>query len=39
MSYGFLATCQNLEKVNDTIQRKCPERRKNRQKDRWKDPI
>ena len=28
-SYGFLAPCQNLEKVNDTIQRKCP--------DRWKD--
>ena len=27
-SYGFLATCQNLEKVNDTIQRKCPDRRK-----------
>ena len=28
-SYGFLAPCQNLEKVNDTIQRKHP--------DRWKD--
>ena len=28
-SYGFLATCQNLEKVNDTIQRKRLER--------WKD--
>ena len=27
--YGFLAPCQNLEKVNDTIQRKCL--------DRWKD--
>ena len=26
-SYGFLAPCQNLEKVNDTIQRKHPERR------------
>ena len=25
-SYGFLAPCQNLEKVNDTIQRKCPDR-------------
>ena len=25
-SYGFLATCQNLEKVNDTIQRKHPDR-------------
>ena len=32
-SYGFLAPCQNLEKVNDTIQRKCPDRRKNE----WKD--
>ena len=28
-SYGFLAPYQNLEKVNDTIQKKCP--------DRWKD--
>ena len=28
-SCGFLAICQNLEKVNDTIQRKCL--------DRWKD--
>ena len=27
-SYGFLAPCQNLEKVNDTIQRKCPDRQK-----------
>ena len=26
-SYGFLAPCQNLEKVNDTIQRKRPDRR------------
>ena len=25
-SYGFLAPCQNLEKVNDTIQRKRPDR-------------
>ena len=25
---GFLAPCQNLEKVNDTIQRKHPDRRK-----------
>ena len=32
-SYGFLAPCKNLEKVNDTIQRKCPDR----QTDRWKD--
>ena len=36
-SYGFLAPCQNLEKVNDTIHRKCPERQKDRWKDRWKD--
>ena len=27
-SYGFLAPCQNLEKTNDTIPRKRPERRK-----------
>ena len=26
-SYGFLAPCQNLEKVNDTIQRKRLDRR------------
>ena len=26
-SYGFLAPCQNFEKVEDTIQRKRPERR------------
>ena len=32
-SYGFLAPCQDLEKVNNTIQRKCSDRRK----DRWKD--
>ena len=31
-SYGFLAPCQNLEKVNDKIQRK----HLDRQKDRWK---
>ena len=30
-SYGFLAPCQNLEKVNDTIQRKRPDRRKDGQ--------
>ena len=29
----FVARCQNLEKTNDTIPRKCP----GRQKDRWKD--
>ena len=27
-SYGFLASCQNLEKTNDTIPRKRPDRRK-----------
>ena len=26
-SYGLLAVCQNLEKVNNTIQRKYPDRR------------
>ena len=29
--YGFLATCQNLDKVNDTIQRKRPDRQKDGQ--------
>ena len=33
-SYGFLAPRQNLEKINDTIPRKCPDRRKDGQKDR-----
>ena len=36
-SYRFLAPCQNIEKTNDTILRKCPDRRKDVQKDRWKD--
>ena len=27
-SYGFLASCQNLEKTNDTISRKRPDRQK-----------
>ena len=27
-SYGFLTPCQNLQKVNDAIQRKCLDRRK-----------
>ena len=31
--YGFLAQCKNLEKVNDTIQRKHPQR----WKDGWKN--
>ena len=26
-SYEFLASCQNLEITNDTIPRKCPDRR------------
>ena len=30
---GFLVSCQNLEKTNDTIPRKCLDRRK----DGWKD--
>ena len=34
-SYGFLAPCQNLEKVNDTIQRK----RLDRWRERQTDPI
>ena len=38
-SYGFLAPCQNLEKVNDTIQRKQPDRRKAGLKDRQKDGL
>ena len=29
-SYGFLAPCQNLEKTNDAIPRKCPDKRKGR---------
>ena len=33
-SYGFLALRQNLEKTNDTIPRKGPERQKNWRKDR-----
>ena len=33
-SSGFLASCQNLEKTNNKIPRKCPDRRKDRpQKD------
>ena len=32
-SYGFLAPCPNLEKVNNTIQRKRPVRRKDGRKD------
>ena len=36
-SYGFLAPCQNLEKVNDTIQRKCPDRQTEGWTELWKD--
>ena len=36
-SYGFLAPCQNLEKVNDTIQRKRLDRWKDGQKDGKRD--
>ena len=32
-SYGFLASCQNLEKTNDKIPRKSPQRRKDGRKD------
>ena len=32
-SYSFLAPCQNLEKTNDTIPRKQPDRQKDRRKD------
>ena len=31
-SYGLLASCQNLEKTNDKIPRKCPDRQKAGQK-------
>ena len=33
-SYGFLASCQNLEKTNDTIPRKRPDRRTDGRTDR-----
>ena len=33
-SYGFLASCQNLEKTNETIPRKHPDRRKDGRTDR-----
>ena len=36
-SYGFLARCQNLEKFNDTIQRKHPDRRKDGRTDERRD--
>ena len=31
ISYGFLASCQNLEKTNDTVPTNCLDRRKDRQ--------
>ena len=36
-SYGFLAPCQNLEKTNDAIPRKCLDRQKDGRKGGWKD--
>ena len=36
-SYGFLVSCQNLEKTNDTIPWKDPDRWENRQKNRRMD--
>ena len=33
-SHGFLALCQNIEKINDTIPRKRPDRRKIERRDR-----
>ena len=38
-SYGFLAPCQNLEKVNDTIQRKRLDRQKGGWKEGQTDPV
>ena len=37
--YGFLASCQNLEKTNDTIPRKRSDRRKERRTEGRTDPI
>ena len=36
-SHGILATCQNLEKINNTIPRKRRDRWKDGRKDRQKD--
>ena len=36
-SYGFLASCQDFEKTNDTIPRKPPDRRKDGRTDGQKD--
>ena len=38
-SYGFLAPYQNLEKVNDTIQRKRPDRWTEGRTERRTDPT
>ena len=38
-SYGFLASCQNLEKTNDKIPRKHPDRRKDKGMQGQTDPI
>ena len=36
-SYRVLASCQNLERPNDTIPRKRPDRQKDGQMEGWKD--
>ena len=36
-SFGFLAPCQNLEKANDIIQRKCLDKRKDGRTNRRSD--
>ena len=38
-AYGFLAPCQNLEKTDDTIPRKRPDRKTERRAERRTDPI
>ena len=38
-SYGFLAPCQNFKKVNDTVQRKSPDRRTEGRTEGQTDPI
>ena len=38
-SYGFLASCQNLQKSNDTVPRKRPDRRTEGRTKVWTEPI
>ena len=38
-SYGFLAPCQNLEKTNDALSRKCPNRSMKGWTEGQTDPI